>query len=392
MSIARKLARWREAGVIDEATSARIQRFEDAERTPVALYALGVLGAGAVALGLVSVIAANWDVIPGTVKLGADVLLGVALAAATYVAVQRERGWSSEVLITLFYGFTLASISLVGQVYHLDAPAYQGLLAWSAATLPLVLLGQSRQLATLLVVGLATTHALSMLGLFEYLHHRGGMSDATERNLAATLLFASPLLYLVLARVPWLVRKRPEFSRTITTLAWIAVLAGGFALQLLWYAEVENDETLGWSLATTGALAATLIAALPRLYPDIPGRARRGLAVILGLAWLTLVAGAGVARPSADVVGAVLQVAWLALFAWTSIQLGLVRVFNLLTGLIALRVLVIYIEVFGSLLSTGVGLITGGLLTLLIGWLWRRKTADLAARLGPAPGGGQHVA
>src|SRR5262245_55725551 len=33
MSIARKLARWREAGLIDETTSARIQAFEDAERT-----------------------------------------------------------------------------------------------------------------------------------------------------------------------------------------------------------------------------------------------------------------------------------------------------------------------------------------------------------------------
>ena len=104
-----------------------------------------------------------------------------------------------------------------------------------------------------------------------------------------------------------------------------------------------------------------------------------------------MVAG-GVARPSADVVGAVLQVVWLALFAWTSIQLGLVRVFNALTALIALRVLVIYFEVFGSLLSTGVGLITGGLMTLLVGWLWRRKTADLAVRLGPAPRGGDHVA
>jgi len=64
MSIARKLARWREAGLIDEATSSRIQAFEDAERTPVALYALGVLGASAVALGLILIIAANWDVIP----------------------------------------------------------------------------------------------------------------------------------------------------------------------------------------------------------------------------------------------------------------------------------------------------------------------------------------
>src|SRR5262245_52911967 len=294
MSIARKLARWRDAGLIDEATSARIQAFEDAERTPVALYALGVLGASAVALGLISIIAANWNVIPGRVKLAVDVLLGIALAAATYVVVRRGNSWWSEVLITLFYGFTLASIALVGQVYHLDAPAYQGPLVWSAATLPLILLGRSRQLATLLVVGVATTHALGLTAFFNYLEHRH-VREATGPDLAVTLLFASPLLYVVLARVPWLVHDRPEFSRTITTLAWIGVLLGGFALQFLWYADMGHGETLGWSLATTGIIAMAMVAALPGLYPEVPPKARHGLAAIVGLAWLTLVPGAALA-------------------------------------------------------------------------------------------------
>jgi uncharacterized membrane protein len=107
---------------------------------------------GAVALGVVSVIAANWGAISGRTKLAIDLALGALLAAATFVAVQRERTWVGEVLITLFYGFTLASIGLVGQVYQLDAPTYQGLLLWSAATLPLVLLGRSRYLAALVLV------------------------------------------------------------------------------------------------------------------------------------------------------------------------------------------------------------------------------------------------
>ena len=43
-------------------------------------------------------------------------------------APRRDAGWPAEVLITVFYGFTLASIALVGQVYQLTAPAYQALL------------------------------------------------------------------------------------------------------------------------------------------------------------------------------------------------------------------------------------------------------------------------
>jgi hypothetical protein len=388
MSLDRKLARWESAGLIDGATRARIRAFEQSERAPIALYALGVLGAGTLALGVLSVIAANWDGIPGTVKLAADLLIGLGLAVATYVAVRRDAGWPTEVLITVFYGFTLASIALVGQVYQLTAPAYQALLVWTAATLPLVLLGRSQALAALVVAGIAVTHAASVWPLIEFLHPGGG----ANRDLSAAILFASPLLYLPLARIPWLLRYRPAFSRTLTVAAWVAVLLLGFALQFVWYDDVGSDQVLRWSLGATAAVAAALVLVLPRLYPDMPLRARHGLAAIVVFAWLTLLVGAAIPRFTAPVVGAVLQVVWLGLFAWTSIQLGQARAFNVLTALIALRVLAIYFEVFGSLLSTGVGLITGGALTLAVGWLWQRKTAALAARLGPAAAGGGDVA
>src|SRR5262249_27600528 len=361
MGLDRKLARWEAAGLIDAAARARIRAFEQSKRAPVALYGLGVLGAGTLALGVVSVIAANWDGIPGTVKLGGDLLIGVALATSTYVAVRRGPGWPAGVLITLFYGFTLASIALVGQVYQLNAPMYQGLLVWTAASLPLVLLGRSHALAALATAGIAVTHALSVSPLIEFLNPGGG----ANRDLSATILFASPLLYIPLARVPWLVRNAPAFSRTITVAAWIAVLIGGFLLQFVWYTDIASDHPLGWSLLATGVITAAVTLALPRVYPHLDARPRRGLTTVLAFAWLTLALGSAIPRPSADVVGAILQVVWLGLFAWTAIQVGLVRAFNALTALVALRVLAIYFEVFGSLLSTGVGLITGGALTLL---------------------------
>src|SRR4029077_1067796 len=134
-----------------------------------------------------------------------------------------------------FWGFTLASIALVGQVYQLTSPMYQALLAWTAATLPLVLLGRSQALAALAVAGIAVTHALSVSPLIEFLHPGGG----ANRDLSTAILFASPLLYLPLARIPWLLRNRPAFSRTLTVAARIAVLLLGFALQFVWYDDVD---------------------------------------------------------------------------------------------------------------------------------------------------------
>jgi uncharacterized membrane protein len=391
MSIESKLVRWRDAGLIDEALRVKLAAFEEAQRRPIGLYTLGVLGGGTIALGLVSIVAANWDAIPAALKLACDLLLGALLATATYTSAQRAKPLLTETLVTVFYGFTLASLALVGQIYQLDTPTYQALLVWSLATLPLVLLGSSRYLAALFLCGLAATHGLSLEALFEHVARSAAISEANERNLIASAAFASPLLYVPLARVRWLVQNRPEFSRTLTALAWTAVLLAGLGLQFVWYEPIGPDATLSWSLVLTALCGAALAGALPRLYPEMPVPARRTLAAILAFGWLTLALGTSFARGSVDFVGATLQVAWLGLFAWCSLQLGLPRVWNALTAAIALRVLVIYFEVFGSLLDTGVGLVTGGALTLVVAWFWRRKTQELAQRLGP-PARSDHVA
>src|SRR5688572_2270676 len=99
MSLDRKLASWLEAGVIDGPTRDRIAAFELARRKPIALYALIVLGGGTVALGVVSVIASNWDSISGGVKLTGDALIAIALATATAWAVTRGRALASELLV-----------------------------------------------------------------------------------------------------------------------------------------------------------------------------------------------------------------------------------------------------------------------------------------------------
>src|SRR5262249_43923572 len=153
-----------------------------------------------------------------------------------------------------------------------------------AATLPLVLLGRSQALAAFAMAGIAVTHAMSVSPLIEFLHPGGGANN----DLWATVLFASPLVYVPLARVPWLVRNRPVFSRTVPVLAWIAVLVFGFALQFGWYIAVERDHGLGWSLVATAAVAAAIALALQRLYPHMEARPRRGLAAIVAFAWITL--------------------------------------------------------------------------------------------------------
>jgi uncharacterized membrane protein len=383
MNIEKKLARWREAGLLDEAAAARIAAFEQKSQRPVMLYALGGLGALTLGIGIVSIVAANWEAIPRQTKLGIDLAFGAALAAALYVAASRGQKWLSDVLAGVYYAFVLASIALLGQLYQLGSPQYQGLLMWSLATAPFMLLVRGTLLGAVWLLGLLTTHAFCYVELFTSLED--AWSDEAVVNLAVSLTFATQAGYMVLARLPAFAAPRPHVSAVWTRLLWTTLVLGALTLCIAFYSDIEEDK-LGWAVAVCGAVTGGLYLLLPRLYPDVSPRARSGMGMLLAATWLLLATATTTDRYAMPAVGALAQVGVLAISAWTVLALGSVRTFNLLTALIALRVLIMYFEVFGSMLDTGLGMITGGLLTLLLAWIWKNKSSDLAERLG-AEGG-----
>ena len=66
------------------------------------------------------------------------------------------------------------------------------------------------------------------------------------------------------------------------------------------------------------------------------------------------------------------------MIGWTGLRLGYRGLLNTAIVIIALRLVIVYIEVFGNLLSTGVGLIASGVLLIALVWGTRR----LIHRLG----------
>jgi uncharacterized membrane protein len=378
MNLQKKLLRWREAGLIDEATAGRIATYEQTSHRPVLLYALGGLGAFTLGLGIVSIIAANWSGIPRSTKLAVDLAVGAALAIALYRSASRRDQWLTDVLAGIDYVFVLASIGLIGQLYQLGSPHWHGLLAWSLATAPLMLLVRSPLLGALWLAGLATTHALLFVALFEWIDEY--WNEWLELNLAVSLSFASLLCYIVVARTPWFRIDRPLVSATWTRVAWSALVVAALGLGFAFYGDID-DGHLSWGVLICAGLAARFRTSLPRLYPDVPPRARRGMELLLASIVLLLATATTFDRIAMPAIGAMSQVAVLAIAAWTVLVLGSVRMFNMLTAVISFRILVMYFEVFGSMLDTGLGLITGGLLTLLLAWVWKRKSPELAERL-----------
>lgn len=366
MMLSRKLSQWRRAELIDDATADRIRAFEADHGKPMLLQALVGLGALTIGIGVISIVAANWSGIAYPWKLTAAGLLCALVAISTYVSHSSRRELATEGSVLVYYVLTLACVALLGQIYQSGTPAWQALLFWSAATAPLLSLMRTGFGGIVGFIGSTLTYVVCVAAGVEH------MSGSNASNAAAVAFTAWPLTAIAAAKLSPLSRRRPRVARAVSTAGWLIIFSGGALLPFAFYENTEGDH-LTWAIPVTGVLVAGFLVALGRWTSGASPPARLGLSLCVGTVWLFLALGVGVGHGSLDVVGAVAQVVFLGVLAWTSVHLGRTTVFNVLTALIALRVLVIYFEVFGSMLSTGVGMITGGGLTLAMAWLWKRS-------------------
>jgi len=98
------------------------------------LFSFVGLGAFIVGLGFISLVAANWKMIPDFLKLVVDfgILTGAVVLANRFSKNQQPLWFEGTLVFILF--FTLASMGLVSQIYHLSGPLYQSILLWAFLT------------------------------------------------------------------------------------------------------------------------------------------------------------------------------------------------------------------------------------------------------------------
>jgi hypothetical protein len=367
----RQVQRWRAAGIIDAATAERIIAHERRASRPVLLLAIAGLGAFAIGVGLLSVIAANWGDIPRLVKLLAMLGLFGANAYGLVWARGRPQRWMTDALALGYFALTLASIALVGQTYHLEGESYQALLLWLLVGSPALWLAEGAFAALVFGGALAVTGALSFDPLADLLGHDPHATILVRASLGSAAVFG-PLL---VASLPTLQRRRPAFAAMYERLGWsLFVLAASCGVHV-WYLSMDSNAVRE---AWVGARVVLVFVVLSlwrvqglgsgaRAEWLLPARALIGLtSVVIGL-------GALVPHVHVAMVGALAFVMVWALVAWCGYQAHAMQIVNLATAVIAARIFVAYIEVFGSLLATGAGLIVSGVLLLVLAWVWVRK-------------------
>ena len=370
MNLEKKLREWRTAEVIDQETEDRILEFETRSKSGTLLYALGGLGALTVGIGIISIVAANWELIPYQIKLAIDILFAIALASAIYWADVRGQNWLKETFLAIFYIYILGSIGLIGQIYQLGSPPYQALLLWTFCTVPIVLFGRSRFLAVLWICGLTLTYGLAV----EPLHDALNLDDSAM----LALIYLWPFVLLLTGSIKTLKDSKPAYVRAFITFGVGGLLLLGSYSQLFWVTNVseENINSI-WGPAFAFIVTAGFIGALKYLYPNVSSRGIGTFKTILSFNFLTSFAPLIFAHGGLHFIGAMSFIILWCLIGWAALQVQMPKLFDFATTLIGLRILVGYLEVFGSLLLTGVGMITGGSFILFLTWLWFKKSPRL---------------
>lgn len=374
MKLERQLARWQDAGLIDAETAKRILAHEEARPArPYILYAVGGLGALSIAIGLVSIVAANWGAIGAQEKLALDLAVLIGLAVAIFFTDRASRRepesmatFAREALLFIYYGAILASIGLVAQIYQLGGELYQALIVWSVITVPLIAFARTRLVFGTWLIALQCTVMASLVG---GLGIRGRLEELVQITAVATL----PLLFIGLSMIRPLQRRLPELCVTAAGLGIVQWLFVASMSQFVWYQRGRYANVDGAPLfALLPVLLSVVLAIFIPKSEDLDSKGRRGLQALLLygpiFGYIPLI----VPHDRVGLVGAAGFLFLWGLVGWTALRLGRIDLFNLATAFLALRLLGIYFELFGGLLNTGIGLLSGGVVTLLLAWLWVR--------------------
>jgi uncharacterized membrane protein len=174
MKLRREVAELLKAGVIEQNTADRIEQYYLTKAGPPQnklVIVFGILGSLLVGLGIVLILAHNWDELSRSVKTVIafiPLLAGQAICGYTLFKQQDSVTWR-EAGATFLIMAIGACIALIGQIYNIPGDLTSFLFTWSLLTLPVIYVMRS-SVASLLYLGGITWYACEV-GYWGYNDH-----------------------------------------------------------------------------------------------------------------------------------------------------------------------------------------------------------------------------
>lgn len=166
MSLLKEISELVRENVISQETADKIKNYysNTEKQTTNKLFAVfGVLGATLVGLGLILIIAHNWDELSRATKTifaFIPLLIGQVMSGYSLVKKSKSVAWIESSAAFLFFSIGL-SISLVGQIYNIPGSFNTFMVVWMLLSLPLVYILKSHIVSLFYLVGI-TYYAIDL--------------------------------------------------------------------------------------------------------------------------------------------------------------------------------------------------------------------------------------
>lgn len=357
-SLKGKFKRWQEAGLVTADQATAILAFEKQRKSGKLIKDLTNVAIFAILLGLASLVASNWADIPDNVKLVGHFVLCILLAGLMLRIDQTKHPVGKDACVLLLFGSFLTFIALIGQVYDLHGDLHITLAFWLALCTPFVwFYGRTYTVAVPWLLVLLTAIYMNMV---EYL-------DGQERMqvVVGTVMtfYLSPILILV-SRFFWLARHRPGFVQTFHRMGiYLPALFANLSL-LLFYENFDGNlhYTLQMVMMAAGLLGIFLLFR-PTTRRD---ESATDLWYYLLVSHIVMMLPFVLPQLESGVLSAVLFILYWIFIAWLGARMQASLLTDWAIRLVIIRLFIVYLEVFGSMALTGVGLIGSGILLLIV--------------------------
>lgn len=159
MSILKDIPELVKTGVITQDTADRIQDYyknKGSSSTNRLFIVFGILGAILIGLGIILIIAHNWDELSRTTKAlfaFLPLLIGQLLCGFALIKKQDSIAWRESSAAFLFFSVG-SSISLVSQIYNIPGNLSSFLLTWMLLCFPLMYVTKSSIASLLYLIGI----------------------------------------------------------------------------------------------------------------------------------------------------------------------------------------------------------------------------------------------
>jgi uncharacterized membrane protein len=365
-----------------------VEHFNLKEESNRALTIFSFVGAVLVVCGIILLIAGHWDQIPRGVKIGVglSLMLGAHGAGWYLREIRGSYKKAGEALHLIGSGLFLGNIGLIGQIYHLSSRTPNAFLLWLAgiAVLPWLLRSKAHHILCLLAFGL-------WFGL--EINDRGSLIFFGDDEYQLLLYAALGLVYL---GAGYCLRRTSfaDFAGPTECLGLLAVQF--FAFPLTWgifYKNGNVGQASVWIFPALAGLAVALLAAgvpalthFTRQWRWTWGLALAGIIAVLAGELYFAHAGANLfTGESRD--GGYHWFCSLALFVFCMVQIqaGVHErsrfMVNLGVAFVALHIISIYMNLFGSMARTGLMFLLSGIFLIVFGIFLEKRRRALMLQL-----------